>query len=319
MSLTHRLVALSLTIFAGCAESPDAPLAAERAYVFSAGWGCPTCTFKNSAYLGLHPLDDFQLGSGAPSGYALVGIEDLAGDMHPVDFSKSALVAHTPKGDRSGTDIVDWALVFELAGAEQRVRVMGFELHPDWTGGDLVPTYALAAEVGPQGEVQLESVCPGLSFEETNVVFTPGETYDPVGVTVVPGQPDRVSLACRGHAVAKLKFLGHDPNDGYGSSVEARQAALKMLTADYCGDGTSYTTVGHPLNFEDDLGLFVPDWYTLPGAMEARWNEDGAVCLESPRNTSLARQDIACADMLPACSDKGLDGELWVSYAPLSP
>lgn len=306
----------------GCDTGPE-PVdldAEERAYYMAyTGWGCPSCRYKNSPHFGLHPIADFQRGSGASSGFALAEIEDPSGNRYPVDFDGSALVAFTSAGDLTGIDLLDWRLVFELGGSEFRVRVMGFEKHLDWTGGDVVPTYALAAEVGPQGEATLESVCPGLSFEETNVVFTPGETYDPVSLTVDPTAGDRVSMACRGHAVAKLKFLGHDPNDSYGSSPEARQATLKMLTADYCGDGTSHTTVGHPLSFRDDLGLFKPSHFGIPGDMEARWDDNGAVCLSEPRNAALVRDDVHCADALPKCEGPGLDGALWASYAFKTP
>lgn len=312
------LILLGSLGLAGCDTSSET-LDSERKYVFlGGGWGCPTCDFRNSPHFGLYPINDFQLGGGGP-GFSLESIEDPAGDRHAVEFDGSALVARTKNGDFEGIDLLDWTLIFEFGGSETRVAVAGFELHPDWVGGADVPTYALGVLTGPSGEEELESVCPGLSFEQTNVVFTPGETYDPVALTVQPGVSDRVTMSCRGHAVAKLKFLGHDPSDAYGSTVDGRQAALKMLTADYCGDGQPHTTVGHPLNFADDLGLFEPHVFAPASDMEARWDQDGAVCLSEPRNALVARGDVTCAASLPTCSGQGLAGALWSSYAPKSP
>ncbi|MCR9163886.1 MAG: ADYC domain-containing protein [Nannocystaceae bacterium] len=309
------LGSLSLT---ACDTSAEELGSERKYYAVGGGWGCPTCDFRNSPHFGLYPIDDFRLGGGG-QGVSLQSIEDPGGDRHVVEFVDSALVARTKSGDFEGIDLLDWTLIFELGGSETRVRVEGFALHPDWIGGAEIPTYALGVLTGPQGEETLESVCPGLSFEETNVVFTPGETYDPVALTVQSQAPDRVTMACRGHAVAKLKFLGHDPGDAYGSSVEARQAALKMLTADYCGDGQPHTTIGHPLNFADDLGLFDPHFFAPASDMEARWNEDGAVCLNEPRNAQVARGDVTCDTPLPTCSGQGLAGALWSSYAPKNP
>lgn len=320
MSLLRRvgLILLGSLGLAGC-ETPAEDLDTERKlYFVGGGWGCPTCDFRNSPHFGLYPIEDFDLVGGG-AGFSLQSIEDPSGDRHPVEFDGSALVAKTNNGDFQGIDLLDWTLVFELGGHETRVTVAGFELHPDWVGGADIPTYALGVFTGPSGEEELESVCPDLSFEHTNVVFTPGETYDSTSLTVQPGITDRVTMSCRGHAVAKLKFLGHDPNDGYGSSVEARQAALKMLTADYCGDGQANTSVGHPLNFTDDLGLFDPHYFAPASDMEARWDENGAVCLNEPRKVGVKRSSVTCATPLPMCSGQGLAGALWSSYAPKTP
>gem|GEM_PF-2537777 len=311
---------LAVVATAGCVEDDGESLGAgldeDRTYYYAVTWGCPTCRYKNSPHFGLYPINDFHLGMGASSGYSMGELLDPNGDRHPAGFKDGVLVAHTSKGDKSGLDLVDWALVFEQGGAETRVRIMRYVEHPNWKGKGLIPTYALAAEVGPPGEVEFESVCPGLGYDDTNVVFTPGETYDPVNIEVVAGTHDRVTMACRGHAVAKLKFLGHDPNDDYGSSEDQRQAALKMLTADYCGDGNPNTQVGTPLNFEDSLGLFTPDFFAPFGAIEARWDSEGATCVNEPRLKGFHRGQLPCEAALPKCTGKGLDGAEWVSYVP---
>jgi hypothetical protein len=62
-------------------------------------------------------------------------------------------------------------------------------------------------------------------------------------------------------------------------------AMLKMLTADYCGTGRSYTVDGQPLKYGDSN-----HWCSQPPiipsavcSIEALWAEKGAVCVDTPR------------------------------------
>ncbi len=98
-----------------------------------------------------------------------------------------------------------------------------------------------------------------------------------------------------------------------------RTISLELLTADSCGDGQPHTTIGHPLNFADNLCLFDPHVFAPASDMEARWDQDGAVCLNEPRNALVARGDVTCATSLPTCSGQGLAGALWSFYDPKSP
>jgi len=99
------------------------------------------------------------------------------------------------------------------------------------------------------------------------------------------------NLGCAGSALAKMALTGHteaarDANT-FITTLAERQTMLKMLAADYCGDGTPFTVGGQPLNWEDDhgtmkLAALIPQ-PPLPLLREARWKETGAVCLDKPR------------------------------------
>lgn len=59
------------------------------------------------------------------------------------------------------------------------------------------------------------------------------------------------------------------------------QACVRMLRADYCGDGTSHTVRGRRVEFWDSMGLHEQTqsrWST-----EGSWSPDGVECLGSPR------------------------------------
>jgi len=103
--------------------------------------------------------------------------------------------------------------------------------------------------------------------------------------------PSWMNLGCAGSALAKLALTGHTEASRnaktFNTSLAERQTMLKMLTADYCGDGTPFTVPGQPLNWRDDAGTMqLTALITQPPQplrLEARWTEKGAACLDSPR------------------------------------
>jgi hypothetical protein len=72
------------------------------------------------------------------------------------------------------------------------------------------------------------------------------------------------------------------------------QAALKMLSADYCGNGTPFTVTGEPLVWRSLSGM---DFNTTPTDLEARWDQNGARCLDVPR--ALVTRNPAMARAFP--------------------
>jgi len=89
--------------------------------------------------------------------------------------------------------------------------------------------------------------------------------------------PSNFTFACRGAAIAKCVEMGYKPWVSIaGVSLAAHhQSCTRMLRADYCGDGTSYTTNGRIINVYDALGV---QQDTENWGFEAEWGTDGAVC-----------------------------------------
>lgn len=175
----------------------------------------------------------------------------------------------------------------------------------------------------PMGPDQL-----GLPGEFT-VIFE-NNRYDAVTKRLVPGDRNWYNLGCAGHVLSKLFLTGHTAVTGSASAAQ-QQAALKMLTADYCGDGTSFTVGGEPLYWKTSNG-YMP-YYGTPTTLESRWNEHGPVCLDYPRLKStksvLAQQlfpsiwraiETRCpAHVPPSCQDPGVidfGGQLVISGNP---
>jgi hypothetical protein len=104
--------------------------------------------------------------------------------------------------------------------------------------------------------------------------------------------PARFTFACGGGAIVKCINLGYRPwatKDGE-PLAPYHQACTRMLRADYCGDGSSYTQNGNRVNMYDPLGI---QQDTEHWVFEANWDENGARCFY-PLNRSHA--GIPCYD-----------------------
>lgn len=99
------------------------------------------------------------------------------------------------------------------------------------------------------------------------------------------------NIGCAGHTLAKLRQLRHTTESQSKPDWAGRQAAFKMLVADYCGTGRAFTVAGTPLRWMGGDVVFA----SPPQVLEARWTETGATCVNVPRleaNPSLLYPDI---------------------------
>ncbi len=305
----------------GRADPDDAT--ARQAVAFNPpGWGCRTCTYSNSPVLGDEEIGVFSQGA-AWAGYTLAGaIEPNTGLLHDVAVVGQALEVYHANGDvLRGNALVGYKLLFKQGKNAFEATIYAYEAHEDWAAGHSIDTYGIFHEVPPGGVGDLPptNLCPGMNLDETSIVFIEGERYDAQTKTVMPNEPNFVTAACRGHAIAKMKLMGYDPNDAYGSTPPQRQATLKMLTADYCGTGQSFTTIGQPLDWSDAMGNFPGGWG--PGYLqdiEARWDDEGALCLAEPRNSAYDHRAVEteCGFDIPECEGDptDLEGAEWASY-----
>ncbi|HEU4413017.1 MAG TPA: ADYC domain-containing protein [Polyangiaceae bacterium] len=95
--------------------------------------------------------------------------------------------------------------------------------------------------------------------------------------------PSAFTFACRNAALGKCVDLGYKPWASVnGTSLKNHhQACTRMLRADYCGDGRSFTVDGTPINLYDNLGIQKD---TLAFPFEAEWVPSGARFIASGDN-----------------------------------
>jgi len=95
----------------------------------------------------------------------------------------------------------------------------------------------------------------------------------------------RFFITCTGGAEGKCVRFGYKPwrqaPDG-GSLAAYYQTCVRLVRADYCGDGIGHTRNGTPIDIFDRIGIQRDE--TVPEmSFEAAWGPDGAVCVRHTR------------------------------------
>lgn len=327
-TVTPRYVASAISAFAIVAIIAGVSACDAPEEQFGAGdvtdRDCPTwrCGF-NSAEVNGRAIRELNLdGTANAAGMKIVGFVAPLGILgnYQLDVEGDEFVAKkTGSTTLRGLGLIGATILVKEPGLLSLpipITIAGYEEVPSWADGAAdVPTYALVyPDLGSL--LGSSNVCVGdiTQLLATSATVLGGETYDLVDKEVNAGMSRWFTLACAGSAAAKLRFMNYGPQsdfDGNGNpaSVASRQAALKMVTADYCGNGTSYTTNGTALQYEDAPGTVAVEG--TPGAVEAVWTDDGALCLGTPR---IANTLPACT--LPSCSTFDLQDGDWISYVP---
>lgn len=304
----------------GCMEAPDD--GGEVTARTGSSTTCPAwrCGF-NSAEVNGRAIRELNLdGQANADGVRIVGFVAPAGILgsYSLDYDGDELVARAPGGATlRGAQLIGATILVKppgLLALPVPITILGYEAIDAWaSGAPKVPTYALVYP-DVKSLLGVRNVCTGdlLNALASAVTVLGGETYDLETKAVQPGRTRWLTLACAGSAAAKLRLMNYGPHadfdgEGHPPSVAQRQATLRMITADYCGGGHSYTKNGTPLAWENAGGTVVSGGPT--GAVEAVWSSSGALCLGAPR---LGDVSVACS--LPTCTDYTLgDGE-WITY-----
>jgi hypothetical protein len=198
------------------------------------------------------------------------------------------------------------------------------------------PVGAAANEKGndrpPETDFQ-EKLCKGEYLEpgklwkgvENAAIVFEGDHYDKPTKTVAPSPgpgspgPGWFNLACAGAVMAKMHLMRHTQAGQMVSSgpprtttQAQRTAMMKMLTADYCGNGKAWTSDGTPMLYMDPRPSWfptpataAPDWYPAPvplspptsvlaSRLEAVWGANGALCMNEPRRRPVAPPVAGC-------------------------
>jgi len=163
-----------------------------------------------------------------------------------------------------------------------------------------------------------QELCPFEAYDDHGIpgywaMFWNGDRIDDSGKIIATNEKvgSWFNISCAGEAApkaARMKASGAiDPATPSG----VRQAALYFFTADYCGNGTHYTILGHPIQWKDET---VPDDFTVPIATnEAIWSGRGAVCLDTPRYAP--PKSVLCdGQLIPSC---GKNYASWSDYGSI--
>lgn len=177
--------------------------------------------------------------------------------------------------------------------------------------GSPLPFYDVS--LGVPGSGRWEKLCQPDPHGRTSAIAVPG--YWTEDGRFVRAPPGAFSFACTAGAQAKCVQFGYPPwaTGPDGASLAPYHAAcVRMVRADYCGDGTPHTVPGVAIQMFDRAGVHARPSSPY-GTFEALWGPEGAVCLARARRpefplASILRRCPRLAEVPPAaCTASAID------------
>ncbi|MFZ5442391.1 MAG: ADYC domain-containing protein [Myxococcota bacterium] len=310
----------TLALLAGCGLDPGTPVAARPMALKGEGTCDDFLCTGNSPHVQDYAFSELNSqGLAAPSGLKLLGATKN-GLALKFTVEGTMPVASSATTSLRGPALVGVTLRLGLpGGATKDVRITDFTTTTFYDGSGRLPAFRLQY-LDPVDTAVLRDVCQYATVDDhglngTWVLFSRGERYDAATASITAvgaAAGDWFNVSCAGDPIAKLVRLGHveaAESASHHTTVAARQAALNMFTANYCGDGVLYTVAGTQLRWQDAAGVTPPQVF---GAFEAVWTEHGAACLTNPRYVSKAA--VHC--QLPDCT--ALQETKWPLFGDLA-
>lgn len=200
-----------------------------------------------------------------------------------------------------------WQITLQANGVAQTVPVtLRFDniyIDPKDPKGDV---YLYDVSYSLNGSSEWASLCTDSAGKPVPVVPIRNRWDYQTGARI--NDPSAVTFACINAALGKCVRLGYRPwastklCDGSCETValaDYHQACTRMIRADYCGNGTSYTLNGTLIEVYDDLSPVI-NANTMHWDTEAQWSPDGAECLSDARHA-----ELLVKGRYPVCGSNG--------------
>ena len=313
---------LILTLFLGACGDPATNIATQSQALVSSngttfngtslsGLSLKSVTYTTSNLAGLYTLSGSTLLSGVDP-YAGIGPNGGSYDGTLVQSTEGAQL----EDGVSGFNLIGAFLAAELEGAtpvELQIEdvslgtganadLLYYRVSVERDGATPAPLCPPRADGSPRRAVAV----PGV-WDTRDGVFGGGGWSQPEG---------KFTFACEDSSIAKCVEMGYRPNVlGALGLPTPMLACVRMLRADYCGDGHSWTTNGRMIEVWDGLGINTrtePTWIT-----EAGWSALGAVCFDQARlQFPTSSPNVLCTSVLSYISCSGLSPVLMSSFQP---
>jgi hypothetical protein len=313
MKLALPLIALA----AACAVPEESQVAQQLG---CGSWGCGA----NSATVGDGLIFDELDSSGAipnASGLKIIGVTAPDGRAARVYVKRHELQEVALDGSRgySGVGLVGTivrlqsqttGVIYEVLVSQVKQKTITFwEGAAEWVPFYELMTRKLGATKWTDYACKNEVIDTRFTGVEHSALVFQWDRYDAAAKTVTEtaAEDPWFNIACAATAPAKMHLMRHTRagsyNDAwviaYDTTVKQRQTMLKMLTADYCGTGHSFTTDGVPLVYNANQPWYRED--TSWVAQEALWDASGALCLDNPRYATTTEIASTCGYLPPSC------------------
>ena len=191
-------------------------------------------------------------------------------------------------------DLVGAVLTIDFDGSPQRIRIDAVETDPGVPEKGLPPSpdiylHTLSIQ---SADGSWSNLCMAGPDGRKQALPIAGRARS--DATIWPDETGTFELTCTGGAQGKCIRFGYAPwRNASAATYERYNACVRMVRADYSGDGKGTTRNGMLIDLYDFDGIQSTD--NASGLeFEAGWNSAGAVCIRHPRvkdNVNLAELD----------------------------
>ena len=290
-ALYAALAGLSLT---ACGPEPS-----------NLGQGLSPVTVDNGIQLNGIQLNGLKLNGLKLNGVKLNGVKLNGVKLNGVKLNGSALGGVDAAGrSRSGAALRGATLEGALSnGTTLALRIEKVRAGSEDNEDNEDVTYYV---IGYQGDAGWEPLCgrdaAGSAISAVALVGTWNDAQGVPGGGAWTNDPSALTFACTNAALGKCVEWGYKPWATFTRCTNSgcvrtplgpyHRACARLVRADYCGDGRSWTVDGTRVNVFDALALNRDTETWVP---EAEWDENGALCVGSTRILTTAATFAAAA------------------------
>lgn len=304
-NISRCLIFTTLALGAGCIADDD-PVDVTAQAKPGDGDDCPVSECgSNGARLNrfFHELDE----TGVPNlqGMRVIGFS-VDGVEYGLEVVGTEIRGKSPAGTLLGTAVEQGLIkVDDNSGAVWTIRiaaVLQTGLYPN----DGTQIYAYEFQVTNPSGADARNLCAtpeavSGDFRDTlglgrfNAVVFKGDRYVEATLEIIPAKPDQTifSIGCAGTLVSKMVLTHHTnvtSTATYPTAMRDRRALFNALSANVCGDGTSFTVNGRKVGWTN--GTFLPNLGPANQLqLDGRYDEHGATCMSRPRLEGTTNQD----------------------------
>lgn len=293
-----RNIALSLvlTTALGAVTGCDPAEAEPQAVAFRPGDGSNTGggVFLNTNAIGTHAFSELDLSGAVHEGVRLdaVRIKPQSAwlTLDSVSSDDGELVGVIGGTTYRGAAFTDsqWDLTF-VAGQAETPATMWIDAYSSAHGHKYTFKYKDAQNVEQHVcDVDPDGGYGAIALADISVHAISGE---------VTSRDDTLYLGCTSGAVGKAAAWGYPVWD---LGTDEFEAAIRVVRADYCGNGASWTVPGTYLQLTDTWAT--NSFHDAQASTEAIWGAAGALCIGAPRLEQYAGAVTCNGTPVPACA-----------------
>ena len=308
---------LTLNVGAGC-DTEVTDDAGNGVSVRRSGSGGYGGVWLNTSAIGSQPFSEIDLTGKLHDGVQVTGGQVKGPNNTWITVTKTEIADGTLRVKTGKGDVVGAALV----GARWQVKLVDEQ-------GVAVPRelWITAVNVISAKETrytfqthdddgQVMYVCDADAMGSHAAAVIKDVTIDPDTADMAT-RKDTVYFACVSGAVGKAVTWGYRP---WERSLSEFSNAVRVVRADYCHDGMSWTETGTAIQVKDRWNINT--FLSTSEATEAVWTKTGIACLVKPRNPVFTAPQVTCdGKAIPTCPanvsmSTHSDTQFWTKAAP---